>query len=58
MNWGIEDLTAAAALLSGGIVASTVILRTVRRPLLRFFGIGAVALAVAAIWAHLAVGVF
>ena len=57
MNWGIEDVAAAAALLMGAGLALAVIFRNVHSRLPRLLLAGIVALAVLAIWAHLAVGV-
>jgi hypothetical protein len=58
LNWGIEDLTAAAILVMcagiGVAVAGSLVQRRSLRVLL---GSGVIAIALA-IWAHLAVGIF
>lgn len=56
MNWGIEDVTAAAALLAGAWTAIALVRRYVPSPVLRPVLIAAVLLLVVVIWAELAVG--
>ncbi len=58
MNWGVEDITAAAALIIGAGLALAVVFRSVHSHRARLLLAGVVAFAVLAIWAHLAVGVF
>lgn len=58
MNWGLEDLIAACALLFGAGLALAIIFKTVRAAPARVFLSGAVALISLAVWAHLAVGLF
>ena len=57
MNWGAEDLAAAAVLLLATVVAVAVVFKTNRNRMWRVILTGAVILAVLAIWAQLAVGI-
>jgi hypothetical protein len=56
MNWGIEDLAAAAALLLSAGLAIAIVFRIARAGPARALLTGVVALVALAIWAHLAVG--
>jgi hypothetical protein len=58
MNWGIEDLAAAAVLIGGAAIALTIVLRSIRNAMLRAILAIGIILGVLAIWAHLAVGIF
>lgn len=58
MNWGIEDLAAASALLLGAAIALTVVFKTVPRRLPRNLLAGGVVLLLIGIWVQLAVGIF
>lgn len=58
MNWGIEDLVAAVALLGSAGIALALILRSVHSRLPRLLLAGGIVVAALAIWAHLAVGIF
>ena len=55
MNWGIEDFTAAAALLAAAWIGIALVRRYVHGEVLRPVLLAGVVLAVLAIWAHLAV---
>jgi hypothetical protein len=57
MNWGIEDLVAAAVLLLAAVIGVAVVLRTVHSRLWRMLLTGLVILVVLGIWAQLAVGI-
>ncbi len=58
MNWGLEDVFAATLLIGGGILTIIAIQHLVHRRALRMLLIAIAVLTVAAIWAHLAVGIF
>jgi hypothetical protein len=58
MNWGIEDLVAAVALLGGAGLALALVLRTVPGRLPRIALAGGIVLVTLALWAELAVGIF
>jgi hypothetical protein len=55
MNWGIEDVVAAVALITAALVGIALARRIVRKPSLRYILIAGVLLVALAIWAHLAV---
>ncbi|HEX2018784.1 MAG TPA: hypothetical protein VGO17_07575 [Aurantimonas sp.] len=57
MNWGFEDLAAAAALLGGASVALVLVFGTFHSLLPRVLLGSIVVLTTLAIWAHLAVGI-
>lgn len=57
MNWGIEDFTAAAALLAAAWTGIVLVRRHVHGRVLRPVLFVGVVLVVLAIWAHLAVGI-
>jgi hypothetical protein len=57
MNWGIEDFTAAAALIAAAWIGIALVRRYVLGKILRPVLLAGVVLAVLAIWAHLAVGI-
>lgn len=58
MNWGIEDLTAALLLLLLAATGLWCVFSLIRAGPLRTLSAVAVIVAVAAVWAHLAVGLF
>lgn len=58
MDWGIEDFAAAAAILIAVGLGVAVVGQTVSAQPARGILIAGVILAGAAVWAHLAVGVF
>jgi D-arabinose 1-dehydrogenase-like Zn-dependent alcohol dehydrogenase len=58
VNWGIEDLAAAATLFCAGGIAVAVILMSVRERSTQLLLMGGVGFVSLAIWAHLAVGFF
>jgi len=58
MNWGVEDLSAAVALLAGMVGGVIVALRTKGSRAVRLSGAGMVILVTTLIWAHLAVIIF
>ncbi len=58
MNWGIEDLVAAAVLLLVAVVGVAVVLSTVHSRMWRLLLVGVIIFVVLAIWAQLAVGIF
>ena len=58
MNWGLEDVIAALVLLSVGATGLWCVSSLVCPGLLRILSAAAVIVAVAAVWAHLAVGIF
>lgn len=57
-NWGTEDLLAAAILLSVFVAAVVIARRLIPSGRRRAIAIGAITLAVALVWAGLAVGLF
>ena len=57
MNWGIEDVLAAAMLVGGAIIAIALIRRFAKRKSARVLLTALVALVFLAVWAHLAVGI-
>ena len=57
MNWGTEDIAAAAVLLLATVVAVAVVFKANRSRMWRVILTGAVVLSVLAIWAQLAVGI-
>jgi hypothetical protein len=57
MNWGVEDLIAAAVLLLAAVVGVVVVSKAVHSRLWRLVLTGLVILIVLAIWAQLAVGI-
>jgi hypothetical protein len=57
MNWGIEDVVAAVALITAAVIGIALARRLVRKPSVRYILIAGVLLVVLAIWAHLAVGI-
>ena len=58
MNWGIGDFLTAGALLVGAGVAYVVLARRTRSRAHRAFIAALVLLALATVWAELAVGIF
>jgi hypothetical protein len=57
MNWGMEDLIAAAALLIAVAIAVTVVFRATHSRVWRLILTGVVVLIAFAVWAQLAVGI-
>lgn len=57
MNWGMEDLVAASALLIAVAIAVTVVFRATRSRVWRLISTGVVILIALAVWAQLAVGI-
>jgi hypothetical protein len=57
MNWGIEDVVAAVALITAALIGIALARRLVRNQSLRYILIAGILLVVLAIWAHLAVGI-
>jgi hypothetical protein len=57
MNWGMEDLAAAAGLLLAAALALTAVFRIVQSRRWRAILTVAVLVAVLAVWAQLAVGI-
>jgi len=57
MNWGIEDLVAAAVLTATAWLGFALVRRHVHGRVLRPIMLVAVLLVVFAVWAHLAVGI-
>lgn len=58
MNWGLEDVFAAMLLIGAAILTIIAIQHLVHRRPVRVLLIAIAVLTVAAIWAHLAVGIF
>jgi uncharacterized membrane protein SirB2 len=58
VNWGIGDFLAAGALLAGAGMAYVVLARRSRSPAHRALIAALVLLALATVWAELAVGIF
>lgn len=58
MNWDLADFGAAAFLIGAALALSILVFRLVKRPLYRWIGLAGVVLAVALVWAELAVGLF
>ncbi|GGA50900.1 hypothetical protein GCM10011385_00170 [Nitratireductor aestuarii] len=58
MNWGIEDVAAALLLLSIAAVGLWCVFSLVPPGVMRVLSVVAMIVAVAAVWAHLAVGIF
>jgi len=58
MNWGIEDWIAALLLLSLAAAGLWCVFSLIRPGVMRMLSAVAVIVAVAAVWAHLAVGIF
>jgi hypothetical protein len=57
VNWGTEDIAAAAVLLLVAVVAVALILKAVHSRTWRLLLTGLVVLVVLAVWAQLAVGI-
>ncbi len=58
VNWGIGDFLAAGALLAGAGMAYVILARRTRSPAHRALVAALVLLALATVWAELAVGIF
>lgn len=58
MNWGLEDFVAAAALLLAAGAGTAWALRRFERRGARTAAVAVILLAVALVWAELAVGIF
>src|SRR5690349_22153852 len=58
VRWGAEDFVVAGCLLSGAGCGLVLVARYVRRRTFRFAFMGALLLALALVWAELAVGIF
>jgi hypothetical protein len=58
MNWGLEDLAAAAAIILLTVIGIAMALRAAKGRLARALLIFAMVTIALVIWAHLAVGVF
>ena len=58
VNWGLGDFVMAALLLGGAGLSLELITRRLTSPVQRWLAAGAVLLAMLAIWAELAVGIF
>lgn len=58
VDWGLGDFLLAAALLFSAGAAGAIAFKFLKRPAYKKAVIGAIALAVALVWAELAVGLF
>ncbi len=58
MDWGIEDVAAAAVLILTVVLGIAVVRYRVKTQPTRWLLIAVIVLATAAVWAHLAVGIF
>lgn len=58
VDWGPADFLVGGALLFGAGTAMVLAMRRFERPLHRALAVGAIALALALVWAELAVGLF
>lgn len=58
MNWGIEDFAAAAFLIMACVLGIAVVRYRVTAQPVRWLLSAAIVLIAAAVWAHLAVGIF
>lgn len=58
MNWGIEDIIAAAILLGGALLGVLAVRRFASNGNARLMGYAMVIAALVFIWAELAVGIF
>ena len=58
VSWGLVDFTAAGGLLFSAGAAMVLAIKRFKRPGQRALVVGAIAIAVATVWAELAVGIF
>ena len=58
VSWGLVDFLAAGTLLFGAGAAGVMAIRRFQRPGARVMALAGIALALATVWAELAVGIF